>query len=115
MRSGKRIKDDGVGIDADGKLIAPCAEKPQEGPVSWLLGSTLPGQTEGKDRGRAQPGEAGEGLGTTCKGNKTALAAIPPCSVIAGADGLRAALLLCSLALFFPPQLDVCVCISVLV
>lgn len=93
MRSGKKIKDDGVGTDADGKLTAPCAEKPQEGPAWWLLGSTLPGQTEGKDQGRAQPGEAGGGLGTTCEGNKTALAAVPPCSVIAGADGLRAALL----------------------
>lgn len=98
--SGNRVRDNGMYMDADGKLMAHCAEKSQEGPVDTKLPET------GKERlRRPQPGGVGEG--PTCKGNKTALAAIPPWSVITGAVGLRAAALF-SWAVF-PQQLDICI------
>lgn len=97
--SGNRVRDSGMYMDADGKPTAHCAEKSQEGSVWWLLDPTLPetGETEESPAWRVKGH-----LETTCKGIKTALAAIPPWSVITGAVGLRAAALLCFLGLFSP-------------
>lgn len=41
--SGNRIGGNGVYMDVDGKLMAHCAEKSQEGPVWWLLDAPVPG------------------------------------------------------------------------
>lgn len=64
--------------DADGKLAASCAEKPQEGPFGWLLDATLAGQ-DWKGRMEGEPSlerQVKGSLETTCRGNKLALAGI---------------------------------------
>lgn len=65
-------------MDADGKLTAPSAEKPQERPSWRLLDTTLPGQ-DWKGRMEGEPSlerQVKGSLETTCRGNKLALAAI---------------------------------------
>lgn len=43
MRSGNRVGDNSMYMVAERKLMAHRAEKSQNGPVLWLLDTTLPG------------------------------------------------------------------------